>query len=76
MMKTKWDILEDRARILEIQAAQIRNELKGMDRTKCGLSCACGELLETEGDFARHFLIPDPRFLNLGDCPVMPRKRA
>lgn len=30
----------------------------------------CGEILHTEGDFARHFVVPDERYLNLGNCPT------
>ncbi len=50
------------------------NQLTLLDRTDCGLRCsACDLLLETEGDFARHFVIPDARYLNLGQCPTAPR---
>ena len=46
-------------------------QLDALDRTPFGGSCAsCGEILVTEGDFARHFLIPDERYLNLGECPM------
>ena len=30
----------------------------------------CREVLRTEGDFARHFVVPDERYLNLGNCPT------
>lgn len=33
----------------------------------CG---GCGHHLDTELDFAAHFVIHDRRYLNLGDCPV------
>ena len=45
--------------------------LEAADKMFCGLNCSgCGEYLETEGDFARHFYIPDIQYLNLGRCPV------
>ena len=45
-------------------------ELEALDRTRCELTCDhCGTFLPTEGDFARHFVIPDARYLNLGNCP-------
>lgn len=48
-------------------------ELKLLDGTECGLLCdRCREHLPTEGDFARHFVIPDAKYLNLGDCPHSP----
>jgi hypothetical protein len=34
---------------------------------RCG---GCGKKLDTELDFAAHFVIKDRRRLNLGDCPV------
>jgi hypothetical protein len=70
-MKTKWQILTERAEGLESTAQAIRAELAGLDRTTFGGKCTCcGEALETEGDFARHFVVPDVRYLNLGGCPV------
>lgn len=45
-------------------------QLDALDRQVFGGACAgCGAILATEGDFARHFLIPDERYLNLGLCP-------
>lgn len=67
---TKWSYLTEQAAALEAQAAAIRAQLQGMDETLFGYRCTgCGELLATEGDFARHYTIPDTRYLNLGDCP-------
>lgn len=31
--------------------------------------CECGHPLPTEAEFAKHFVVPDLRFLNLGNCP-------
>lgn len=44
-------------------------ELEMLDNTPCELNCSgCDEYLATEGDFARHFIIRDARYLNLGEC--------
>lgn len=70
-MVTKWDVLEYRMHEHEAAAEALRAQLDGLDRTKFGHPCAgCGAELATEGDFARHFAIPDTRYLNLGYCPV------
>lgn len=68
--ETKWDILTERAASLRAQAQAIEDELAGMDRTTLSdCSCACGVILATEGEFARHFIVPNRAYLNLGDCP-------
>jgi hypothetical protein len=33
-------------------------------------------MLGTEADFAKHFVVPDPRYLNIGYCPKSRRLRA
>lgn len=43
--------------------------------TRWGAHCSCGEWLETEADFAQHFTISNPRYLNLGECPNQRRAR-
>jgi hypothetical protein len=59
---TKWKFIDDSLRA-------------GLDATRCGLTCTgCGEALVTEGDFARHFVIKDPTYLNLGNCPIADRQ--
>lgn len=75
-MRTKWDVLTER-RLEAMKAYQdLDNQLKELERAQCNLRCSgCDELLKTEADFAKHFLIPDERYLNLGDCPNNPRKR-
>lgn len=70
MPRTKWDILTERAAFLRMQAQAIEDELSGLDRTTLDdCSCACGAVLATEGDFARHFTVPNIAYLNHGDCP-------
>jgi hypothetical protein len=55
---TKWDFLSD-------------NERKDLELTPFNGSCSqCGIQLETEADFAKHYIISDIRYFNLGDCPT------
>lgn len=73
--RSKWTILVTRLAELEAETEKARNYLKGMDATPCGIRCSgCDTMLATEGDFARHFHVPDDRLLNLGDCPVKGNK--
>lgn len=37
-----------------------------IDETEC---VGCGIALKSEGDFARHFIVDDVRYVNLGHCP-------
>lgn len=70
-MRTKWEILQARAEEMRVNLENAEKYLKGLERTPCGLKCAgCQTVLKTEADFAKHFVIPDERYLNLGDCPV------
>lgn len=55
---TKWDLLSDEERVWATKTSF------GQDCTSCGL------VLETEADFARHFIVPDLRYFNLGTCPT------
>jgi hypothetical protein len=42
-----------------------------MERTPLKVPCSgCGLLLATEADFARHFILYDRTYRNLGYCPV------
>lgn len=70
-LHTKWSVLQGRLARLEADAAALRAELDGMARTPFDQRCAgCGTLLDTEADFAAHFVVDDLRYLNLGACPV------
>lgn len=45
-------------------------EQSALLNTPLGVTCTgCGDFLETEYDFARHFAIPDARYRNIGECP-------
>lgn len=68
--RTKMDILIERRDFLREELAKAESYLIGLDQTGCNLSCDCGTVFHTEADFASHFIIPDERFLNLGNCPV------
>ena len=68
--RTKMDILGERVAFLVREAKALAHYIEGLSKTNCGLTCSkCGTLLETEADFASHFVVPDARFLNLGGCP-------
>lgn len=67
---------------LEDRLRRARSELERLDRaTEHALSetlvsvveparCSgCGEDVSTERLFSLHYVIPDPRFFNLGNCP-------
>jgi hypothetical protein len=57
--RSKWAILNEQ-----------HQKLDRLETQECGLTCSgCGKVLETEKDFAEHYLVPDERFLNLGYCP-------
>ena len=73
--RTKYSILAERMVKAQAEADALRQQMVGLDKTKCGLTCAgCGTLLETEGDFARHFVVSRMdefnNNLNLGSCPI------
>lgn len=70
---TKWDILTERMTSLRNQADNIQKELDSLKATPFGSICTyCNEMLETEADFAKHFIVPNRAYLNLGECPRKP----
>lgn len=72
---TKWSILQMHMEEAWREFDRIRRNLNWMEHASFGKPCSgCQELLETEADFARHFIVRDPRFLNLGDCPNIPKE--
>lgn len=74
-MRTKIEILEARAENLRREYVKAVSYIEGLKDTPFGHRCGgCTTMLETEYDFANHFLIPDERFLNLGDCPENPHQ--
>lgn len=76
MPTTKWSVLEARRDRLAKELAEAEHHLEGLQNTSCNLTCAgCGTHLATEADFAKHFVITDTRFLNLGWCPVADRNK-
>jgi hypothetical protein len=73
-MRSKWQILQARTDALMSQLADLTSQLDWMERTPfkangTGRCSACGTELPTEADFAKHYLVEDERFLNLGYCP-------
>lgn len=69
--RSKWNILNERNEINRAKVLKMDRELESLRNTSCNLHCSgCGVLLETEADFARHYVVKDERFLNLGECPA------
>ena len=69
-MMTKWEILEALRDAYLTRAAEIQSELDDLEKTNYGGTCpGCNEYMGTEKDFAQHLTIPDPRYINLGNCP-------
>ena len=73
-MKTKWEILTERVEGLEERLALEKHRLEALENTPCNITCACGHFMATEADFAKHFVIPDQRYLNLGNCPILDKE--
>jgi hypothetical protein len=70
-MRTKAEILTAKLAAISAELERVTREIDGLKGTDCGLTCSgCGERLETEWDFASHFVIPDERYVNLGGCPT------
>jgi hypothetical protein len=78
--RTKWDVLQERlAKAREEVTRQeevltwLRNTpFKELGTDELGQCSKCHRVFPTEADFARHFLIPDERYLNIGYCPNDP----
>jgi hypothetical protein len=76
--KSKFDILADQLAVLEKEVAERKAYLEGLDKTPFGSTCdGCQAPLETEADFAKHFLVNSMDqlngHLNLGYCPNVNR---
>lgn len=74
-IRSKWVILEERRQKALEELSQLSQLLNAMEDTPCELHCSfCGEFLETEADFAKHFAISRynemNNWLNLGECPL------
>lgn len=76
-MRTKAEILTAKRDYLAHALDMAQREIDGLKGTDCGLSCGgCGKVLETEWDFASHYLVADERYTNLGGCPERPYNPA
>lgn len=70
MARTKLEILAERIEKAREELAILEGMATGLENIKLNVPCTgCGEVLETEKDFAGHFMVPDERYLNLGYCP-------
>lgn len=73
--RTKYEILEDRMlNAGEAVGYSAWRELRNLEKTVFhdGLKqCStCGAPIPTEAAFAKHYLVDDERYLNLGNCPT------
>ena len=73
-MRTKWDVLQERLQKAKELVEEYEATFRYLEATPftvngTGECSQCHEVLKTEKDFAQHFLVPDERFLNLGNCP-------
>lgn len=69
--RTKWQVLVAKREALQTQIDELDRRMNSLAGQSCMLRCnKCDKLHETEADFARHYLIPDERYLNLGYCPT------
>lgn len=76
-MRTKYDILVEKAEKLEREAQNIRFVLKDAGETPCLITgteehihCGtCGVKFETELDYMKHYHVPHELYYNLGHCP-------
>lgn len=75
--ETKWTWLEKRLAAAQAEVDALAGQLQGLEATPFGGDCSgCGQHLETEGDFAKHYIVRDPRYLNMGECPEVLKKKA
>lgn len=75
-MRTKWQILQEKLANARENLRRLEAEVRYLENTKClrhdgvHISCGtCGVEFETEADFAKHYLVPDERYTNIGRCP-------
>lgn len=63
---TKWDFMSPAQMQGLANMPFLQSTEDGYVPGKCG---ACKHPLPTEAEFAKHFVIPDIRYLGLGYCP-------
>lgn len=83
-MRTKWDVLQERLAEAKNAVEKLEGELRYLRDTpflqwqldgtsmEPGRCSGCQAEIGTEEKFARHFVISDERYLNLGHCPNRP----
>jgi hypothetical protein len=77
-MRTKWDILQEKLAKTEADLQAQKDYIRYLENTECvrdeggeHISCdRCRTEFGTEADFAKHYLVPDERYPNLGNCPT------
>jgi hypothetical protein len=72
--RTKWEILSARVEKARKELEDLESYMRGMENTPDNTKCSfCAEQFRTNADFAKHFVIPNETYLNLGECPHMMR---
>jgi hypothetical protein len=73
--ETKWTWLQKRLAGAQAQVDALAGQIQGLENTELNsdgssTTClTCGVNMHTEADFAKHYIVPDPRYLNIGYCP-------
>lgn len=69
--ETKWTWLQKRLAGAQAEVDALAGQIQGLENTSYDGQCmTCGHYMETEADFAKHYIVRDPRYLNLGECPT------
>lgn len=69
--ETKWTWLQKRLAGAQAEVDALAGQIQGLAAQPFDGEClTCGFYMATEADFARHYIVPDPRYLNMGECPT------
>lgn len=73
-MATKWEIMITRLNEAKAEVERRRADIMALIKTPLhNTQCSgCGKPLQTEAEFAQHFEVSNPQYLNLGYCPDNP----
>ncbi len=80
--ETKWTWLQKRLTAAQAEVDALAAQIQGLENTELNsdgssTTClTCGVNMHTEADFAKHYIVPDPRLLNIGYCPHNKKAQA
>jgi hypothetical protein len=71
-MRSKVQIKLDQLTRLQAEANALLDELKDLRVAAPGAPACrtCGAVFRTDYEFWNHYVVPDERYLNLGECPT------